>query len=96
MFCQNCGKELPEDAKVCPSCGHSAYETKKIKTDDVFALISLICFGIALLFSLIAIFVSWYSNALTGFWLFIFAFVLNSVGFGFIIPTLVIKRKNEK
>ncbi len=24
MYCQKCGKELPEQASFCPSCGHPA------------------------------------------------------------------------
>ena len=29
MFCRNCGKLLPDDAKVCPYCNH---ETRKTTT----------------------------------------------------------------
>ena len=29
MFCENCGKELPEDAKFCPECGASVTEAVK-------------------------------------------------------------------
>lgn len=25
MFCTNCGKELPENALFCPSCGKSIF-----------------------------------------------------------------------
>lgn len=24
MYCQNCGKEIPDGAKFCPECGHSS------------------------------------------------------------------------
>jgi TM2 domain-containing membrane protein YozV len=24
MFCQNCGKQMPEQATFCPNCGHPA------------------------------------------------------------------------
>ena len=26
MFCENCGKEIPEDAKFCPECGAKVSE----------------------------------------------------------------------
>ncbi len=28
MYCQKCGKELPEQASFCPSCGHPANPAK--------------------------------------------------------------------
>lgn len=32
MFCSNCGKEIPQDAKFCPECGHpAAAENEKNK-----------------------------------------------------------------
>ena len=28
MFCAKCGKEIPNDAKVCPNCGAAVEEEK--------------------------------------------------------------------
>lgn len=29
MYCRNCGKQIPDDAKFCPECGASVSETSK-------------------------------------------------------------------
>lgn len=31
MFCKNCGREIPDDAKACPECGAEQKETKFCK-----------------------------------------------------------------
>ncbi len=34
MFCSNCGKEIPQDAKFCPECGYNLKgENNNIKDD---------------------------------------------------------------
>ena len=30
MYCKNCGKELPDDAKFCMECGYSSRKQPKI------------------------------------------------------------------
>ncbi|MHB1150725.1 MAG: zinc ribbon domain-containing protein [Eubacteriales bacterium] len=56
MLCKKCGKDLPENVKFCPSCGHRIYETipyaeteKVIKRKNIllitFLLIILILAG---------------------------------------------------
>ena len=34
MFCSNCGKEVFEDAKFCPECGHNLKGGNNISRDD--------------------------------------------------------------
>lgn len=37
MFCKNCGKEIAEDAKFCPSCGATIgieTNTQAVKTEN--------------------------------------------------------------
>ena len=45
MFCKNCGRELPDDAKFCVQCGasmnqkaESTEKTKKTDTSNVKAV----------------------------------------------------------
>lgn len=95
MYCQHCGNELPEGAKVCPKCGKEVVTEISVKKDDVFAFVSLICFGLSILILLISILISWGSNAYNGWIYAIISLILEGTGFGFLIPTLIIKKKNE-
>lgn len=36
MFCQNCGKELPDNAKFCSGCGAAVEETVAVEETEVF------------------------------------------------------------
>lgn len=40
MFCQNCGKEIPENAKFCPACGFQT-GTQKVREKEASQLSSL-------------------------------------------------------
>ena len=44
MFCKNCGKEINENAVVCPYCGVATNEKnlKKSNENNIFALIGFI------------------------------------------------------
>lgn len=33
MYCKNCGKQIPDDSKFCPNCGHKLQETKFQETN---------------------------------------------------------------
>ncbi len=62
MFCKNCGKELEEQSKFCPSCGTATGEvlnvnTKRVQsggtvyfdTETVFYYLSMVC-GVGIIF----------------------------------------------
>ena len=35
MFCSNCGTQLPDDAKVCPSCGTPVTSGNEINMKEI-------------------------------------------------------------
>lgn len=51
MFCRNCGKELPEEAKFCPNCGYNKTNSEasakssssgKITAINVLTILSMV------------------------------------------------------
>jgi len=48
MYCANCGKDMSESAKACPSCGHPVKLVDGLKSKVVFVLLALFlgAFGI--------------------------------------------------
>ena len=45
MYCKNCGKEVNDNAKVCPECGVLLERLRSFESTDIFLIISfgLIC-----------------------------------------------------
>jgi TM2 domain-containing membrane protein YozV len=48
MYCANCGNDMSESAKACPSCGHPVNSFDGLKSKVVFVLLALFlgAFGI--------------------------------------------------
>lgn len=47
MFCANCGSNMSESAKACPSCGHPV-KKQGLKSKVVFVLLALFVGGLGI------------------------------------------------
>lgn len=52
MFCQFCGKEMPDGADVCSNCGRivKREERKPFRFDIICDIFSFLCSGLAIMF----------------------------------------------
>ena len=55
MFCQNCGKEISNQADVCPHCGKLVKKDVKVKADTIFDIVGISFIVISLIFLFIIV-----------------------------------------
>lgn len=55
MFCENCGKEIPDNARFCGNCGKQIKKTNNIVTEEknmILALfLSIFLMGLGLIYA---------------------------------------------
>lgn len=44
MYCQNCGKEIPNEAVVCVHCGVSVAKNKNTSNEPASTVLKIVCF----------------------------------------------------
>lgn len=80
MFCENCGKEIPDDVKFCPICGHktrdaikTSYSQSKEKNMVLALIISFILPGLGIVYA---------GNAKKGILIFVGGLIFSILGIG--------------
>lgn len=87
MFCQNCGKEISNQANVCPHCGKVVDKKMKgKKSSKVLDILSFVFLGIASFYS---IFLAIALSGGDGLVIFLFC----AAGLGCVIASVIIKKR---
>ncbi len=86
MFCQNCGKEISNQADVCPHCGKLVKKDAKVKADTIFDIVAISLIVIALIFLFIIV------SKIT-FWELIISIIFIVAALGCFVGSIILKKK---
>ena len=86
MFCQNCGKEISNQADVCPHCGKLVKKDVKVKADTIFDIVAISLIVIALIFLFIIV------SKIT-FWELIISIIFIVAALGCFVGSIILKKK---
>ena len=90
MFCENCGKEIPDDATFCPHCGFSSSKLKKEdKTPVSVAQNKNMIFALIISFILTGLGIFYAGNKKKGLILFIVGLIFGILGLGIPICSVI-------
>lgn len=88
MFCQNCGKEISNQADVCPHCGKFVNKGKKDKKiSKILDILSFVFLGGTVFYTIIYLIAAFNAASL---WMFLFS----GASLGCVIASVVIKKKD--
>ena len=86
MFCQNCGKEISNQADVCPHCGKLVKKDVKVKADTIFDIVAISLIVISLIFLFIIV------SKIT-FWELIISIIFIVAALGCFVGSIILKKK---